>query len=287
MGTGLAASGRLDPAARERTLAAIADYVVIAAQHDASLACIATSAMRRASDGAAFADAVTALCGVEPRVLSGDEEATYSFLGATREAAGAACVAVLDVGGGSTELAVDVPAEARARDRVAFTHSVEVGAVRLAERFPALLGGVALDAPARAGVLERARADVAAVLAPFAASPKPERAVVVGGTAFTAAAMIAGGPLRDGVRMTQQQRTDLLEALLERDLDARRELPFIRPQRADILPAGIVIVDEAARRLGIADLDVSVADLLDGFLASAEYDRVARPARRTGPSPSG
>jgi exopolyphosphatase/pppGpp-phosphohydrolase len=62
---------------------------------------------------------------------------------------------------------------------------------------------------------------------------------------------------------------------LARDLDARKALPFIRPQRADILPAGIAIIDEACRILGVPDVTVSVDDLLAGYLASRAYtDRV-------------
>jgi exopolyphosphatase/guanosine-5'-triphosphate,3'-diphosphate pyrophosphatase len=275
LGTGLQHTGRLDPDARERTLSAIADYMYITREHGALVACIATSAMRRAADGADFTAAVRALTGTEPHILSGDEEATYSFLGATRTLDGDEPIAVLDVGGGSTELAVDVPAEARRRGAVAYTCSVEVGAVRLAERHPALFGGAALAPAERARILAAARADAAGLLAPFADAPPPVRLVVVGGSAFTAAAMVAVAPLRDGVTMSAPQRTELLDALLARDLDARKALPFIRPQRADILPAGIAIIDEACRILGVPDVTVSVDDLLAGYLASRAYtDRV-------------
>jgi exopolyphosphatase/guanosine-5'-triphosphate,3'-diphosphate pyrophosphatase len=280
LGTGLQHTGRLDPAARERTLSAIADFMLATREHGAALACIATSAMRRAADGADFTAAVRVLTGAEPHILTGDEEATYSFLGATQTLEGDEPVAVLDVGGGSTELAVDVPREARRRAAVEYTCSVEVGAVRLAERHPALLGGAALEPAERAQVLSAARADAAAILAPFAAAPKPARLIVVGGSAFTAAAMVAAAPLRYGVTMDALQRAALLDTLLARDLDARKALPFIRPQRADILPAGIAIIDEACRILGVPDVTVSVDDLLAGYLASRSY---AERALHTGP----
>jgi exopolyphosphatase/guanosine-5'-triphosphate,3'-diphosphate pyrophosphatase len=278
LGAGLQSTGRLDPGACERTLAAIGDYIKIAHDHGAHVACIATSAMRRAADGADFTAAVRRLTGVEPHVLSGDEEATFSFLGATHALAGDEPIAVLDVGGGSTELAIDVPGEARRRAAVAYTCSVEVGAVRLAERHPALLGSVALAPAERAQVLAAARADAAVILAPFAQAPPPARLVVVGGSAFTAAAMVAAAPLRDGVTMNAAQRAALQDALLSRNLDERKALPFIRPQRADILPAGIVIIDEACRILGVPDVTVSVEDLLAGYLASRDYAERAVPA---------
>jgi exopolyphosphatase/guanosine-5'-triphosphate,3'-diphosphate pyrophosphatase len=275
LGTGLQHAGRLDPAARERTLAAIADYVQAVRAHGATLACIATSAMRRAADGAEFTAAVRRLTGAEPHILTGDEEATYSFLGATRALGGEDPIAVLDVGGGSTELAIDVPDVAQRHSAVAYTCSVEVGAVRLAERHPALLGGIALNAAERARVLGRARADAAAILAPFAGAPPARRLVVVGGSAFTAAAMVAQAPLRDGVTLDPLQRAELLDTLLACDLDARKALPFIRPQRADILPAGLAIIDEVCRILAIPAVTVSVDDLLVGYLCSSAYTQRA------------
>ncbi len=271
LGSGLAQSGHLDPAARERTLAAVDDYVRVVREHRARVAVIATSAMRRASDGASFAAELRARTGAEPRVLSGDEEATYSFLGATHRFAGAETVGVLDVGGGSSELAVDVPARAHASKRVDFTISVEIGAVRLADRHPTLLGATALAPAERTALVTETRADIAAVLEPYAAAPRPDRLLAVGGTAFTAAAMIAAAPLRDGVTMTHADRTALIDALLSRDLDERKALPFIRSQRADILPAGLLIIDEACAVLAVDTISVSVDDLLAGFLRSDEY----------------
>jgi exopolyphosphatase/guanosine-5'-triphosphate,3'-diphosphate pyrophosphatase len=270
LGSGLKESGALDPDAKRRTLAVIERYMAQVREHGASVDCIATSAMRRASDGEAFAREVAALVGIEPRVLSGDEEAGYSFLGATRKLDGDP-VAVLDVGGGSTELAVDVPAEARRRGTVARTLSLEIGAVRLAERHRALMGQSVLDPPARRALEREARADAAAVLAPLAEIRGVATLVAVGGTAFTEAAMVAQAPLRDGVRMARGDNAALLDALLARELAARKEMPFIRPQRADILPAGIVVIDEACRLLGVDGATVSVDDLLAGYLNSPAY----------------
>jgi exopolyphosphatase/guanosine-5'-triphosphate,3'-diphosphate pyrophosphatase len=275
LGTGLRHTGRLDPAACERTLAVVDEYVGVVRSHGARVACIATSAMRRASDGDAFAAELERRIGAPPRVLSGDEEAAFSFLGATASVTAGERVGVLDVGGGSSELAVDVPARARERNRVAFTVSAEIGAVRLAEAHPEILGAEALEEGDRSAVSGAAREDVRAALLPYAAAPRPDRLMVVGGTAFTAAAMIGNGPLRDGVRMSHGQRLSLIDALLARTLDERKAMPFIRPQRADILPAGLLIIDEACDALGIDAVTVSVDDLLAGYLASAEYDEIA------------
>jgi exopolyphosphatase/guanosine-5'-triphosphate,3'-diphosphate pyrophosphatase len=275
LGTGLQQTGHLDPDARARTLAAVDDYLTVVRSHGARVACIATSAMRRATDGASFAADLEARVGIPPRILSGDEEAIYSFLGATAALTGDEIMGVLDVGGGSSELAVDVPSAARDHGRVGFTVSVEIGAVRLSERHPVLLGAAALDAAAREAAVDAARDDIRATLTPYDGAPRPQRLIAVGGSAFTAAAMIADAPLRDGVAMSHRERVALIDALLARNLDDRKAMPYIRPQRADILPAGLLIIDEACARLGIDTLTVSVEDLLAGYLASDEYDRAA------------
>ncbi len=277
IGTGIGTTGTLDPAARERTLAAIDDYVEIARSLGVTESdSIATSALRRASNGAEFAEQVAKRVGIAPRVLSGDEEATYSFLGATASRDGDDPIAVLDVGGGSTELAIDVPRRARSDGAVAKTLSVEIGAVRLSERHPALLGARALDPNERRALAEEARADAVAILRPFGAVRGFTELIAVGGTVFTAAAMIAGG-VRDGATMTHADCLHLIDDLLARDLDGRKVLPHIRPQRADILPAGLIVVDEACRLLGVDRCTVSEADLLLGYLMSPAFRAVGFP----------
>jgi len=280
IGAGLGTTGTIDPAARERTLAAIDEYAAQArALGTTAVDAIATSALRRASDAEAFATDVAARAGVAPRILSGTEEATYSFLGATAAHDGSAEIAVLDVGGGSTELAVDSPARARATGAVRRVMSLEIGAVRLSERHRALLGADALDASERQALEEEARADSASVLAPFATERGFGELIAVGGTVFTAAAMVAGG-VRDGATMTAAGRRRLIDELLARDLDARKAMPNIRPQRADILPAGLIVVDEACRLLGVGAFTVSEADLLLGYLTSPEFRAVPLPPKR-------
>ena len=281
LGAGIGATGEIEPAARGRTLAAIEEYVELCrARHVEAIDAIATSALRRARDGAAFAAQVERLTGVAPRVLSGDEEASYSFLGATAGRDATHAVAVLDVGGGSTELAIDVPAHARDVHRVAFALSLEIGAVRLAERHRELLGARALSPADARRVEAQARADAGAVLARLASVDAFDALIAVGGTVFTAAGMLSSGTGYDGVRMTHAQREALVAALLERDLAERKRMPFIRPQRADILPAGLIVVDEACRLLNVDELVVSEADLLQGYLTSRAFRAIPFPPKR-------
>ena len=104
LGEGLRESGTLGDDAMQRTLEAIATFVERARQHDACVSCIATSAVRRASNRESFAGRVAALPGADLHVLDGEAEAAASFDGATYGATPSATrIAVLDVGGGSTE----------------------------------------------------------------------------------------------------------------------------------------------------------------------------------------
>lgn len=279
IGTGIGVTGAIDPGARARTLTAIDDYCAIARDAGTqAIDAVATSALRRASDGGAFGEEVARRVGVAPRVLGGEEEATYSFLGATATRAGDENVAVLDVGGGSTELAVDAPGHARASGHVGRTFSLEIGAVRLSERHRELLGAQGLATDERRRVEGAARADAAAILQPYGTVRGFGELIVVGGTAFTAAAMVAGG-LRDGTRMTRDDANRLIEALLARNLESRKRLAHIRPQRADILPAGLIVVDEACRLLGVDAFTISEADLLLGYLTSPAFRGVRLPER--------
>ncbi len=274
LGRGLDAGGKLDPAARERTLETIRGYMNDVTAHRAHIDVVATSALRRADDAAAFSDAVEAVTGVAPRIISGDEEAAYSFAGAAWGVDASGRIGVLDVGGGSTELAVGT------RDVIERTISLEIGAVRLSEKFPALLGERALDHEARVALVARARGVCDAVLAPLSEFEPFADLLAVGGTVFTAAAMLSGDPYRDGVRIDRAQRLEIVDDLLARALPERRAMPNIRPQRADILPAGLIIVDTACDRLEIDALHVSHADLLAGYLRSPQYRAVVAPGTR-------
>jgi exopolyphosphatase/guanosine-5'-triphosphate,3'-diphosphate pyrophosphatase len=274
LGRGLDAGGKLDPQARELTLETIRAYMADVRARRAPVDVIATSALRRADDAAQFVGAVQAITGVAARIISGDEEAAYSFAGATWGARATGRVGVLDVGGGSTELAVGT------RAAIERTISLEIGAVRLSEKFPALLGETALDRDAGSALVARARAACDAILAPLGGFEPFDELLAVGGTVFTAAAMLSGDPLLDGVRIDRVQRRAIVDDLLARDLPSRRSMANIRPQRADILPAGLIIVDAACERLRIDALRVSHADLLAGYLRSPEYRGVAAPAAR-------
>ncbi|MBC5800271.1 MAG: hypothetical protein GIX03_09915 [Candidatus Eremiobacteraeota bacterium] len=263
LGEGLRESGTLAPEAIERTLDAVTAFVARAQRRGAELSAIATSAVRRANDGAAFAERVRAIAGVPLEILDGETEAAYSFRGAT---AGAPCdgsrIAVVDVGGGSTECAVGRNGQPEK------VRSFEIGSVRLAEAFPALQGA-APGARARAAAAG-ARAVAAGVLAGAAELGPVDHVRAVAGSPATIAAVAQGSDVERvaGSMLTLQRLDATLEQLLELNLEARRALPGMLPQRADVIVGGGIVLSETLRALGTRAAQVERNDLLLGYLLS-------------------
>jgi len=259
LGANLKEAGPLDPEARERTLGVINDYAREIHGYGADAGAIATSAMRRASDGEQFTHEVERRLGTRLQILSGPREAELSFIGATADRTHDEPVGVIDVGGGSTEYAAG---KGHVEGRV----SCEIGAVRLSEAIPALLGAeVPKDIPA---LEKEAREFARARLAPLADFLHPSGVFAVGGTMFNAAAIVSDRERDDidGIVLTRATLGDLARRFLAIDTPVRRVQPRISPQRADIFPAGLLIVDEALGILNVAACTVSQRDLLYGYL---------------------
>jgi len=262
LGEGLGDRGTLSAAGAQRTLTALVGFAERARLRGAEPVAIATSAMRRASDAAAFGERVREATGATPVVLSGYDEAVASYVGATYSDAPAAgaSVAVLDIGGGSTEFAFGQ--ESTLRDAA----SLEFGSVRIAERFPDLRGSTA-GTPARQAA-SRARAAVSEALRSIRLEGAVDELRCVAGTPLTLAALAAQTSVEHvgGSVLTRDAVDAVLERLLECDLEERRGLPGMLAQRADILPAGAIILSEAMRALRVSSGRATVDDLLLGYL---------------------
>ena len=232
LGEGVDASRRLLPAAVERVLAALAEYVVELDRHGVAVVlAVATSAVRDAANGAEFLARVEAATGLPTRLLSGEEEAEL-----TRRGVGALDDGTLlvDIGGGSTELVLG-----------SFRRSLDVGSVRLSERF---LG----SDPPRPEELAAAAEHVRALLPPL----DVRAAVGVAGT--VAQLELLAGPLTAGAVEAELARLAALP------LAERRQLPGLEPARAPVIVGGAVIAREVIHRYGLDRLVFSERDLLDG-----------------------
>lgn len=260
LGEGVRESGRLAPAAVERTLAVVARFADVARRYDADLAGIATSALRRAEDAEAFAERFAALAGVALRVIDGFTEAAASFTGATYGTVASGRVAVLDVGGGSTECAAGTGGALEA------AVSCEIGSVRVSELFPALTGREP-GAPARAAA-GAARVFVRGALARLGELPPVTSVRAVAGTPATLEALELSSDVEHvrGRRLTRAAIEAWLTRMLDATLAERKAFPGMIEQRADILPGGALIVAEALSLLGCDEAVIETNDLLLGYL---------------------
>jgi exopolyphosphatase/guanosine-5'-triphosphate,3'-diphosphate pyrophosphatase len=272
IGEGVDATGRIADDALERTLAVARFYAAVVAEAAAErVAVIATSALRDAANRDAFAAGIRDVLGVDPRVVSGDDEARLAFAGAVRMLPrhdGPALV--VDIGGGSTELVLgeraDGPVEAR---------SVDVGSVRLTERH------LHSDPPTKAEV-ERARADVAEALDVVAEAVDLARARTLVGVAGTVTTLTAhaltlptyDAEAVDGAVLPVGVLRAACEDMLIRSRASRAELPYLEQGRVDVIGAGALIwgeiLDRVQREAGVREVVTSEHDLLDGvawFLA--------------------
>jgi exopolyphosphatase/guanosine-5'-triphosphate,3'-diphosphate pyrophosphatase len=260
LGEGLRERGRLTDEAMHRTLGAVrAHERAIRGRAERTFA-IATSAMRRAENGAEFARDVEAIVGTRLHVLRGEEEAVASYRGAIAgvEIPPGATVGVVDTGGGSTEYAVGV---GTIPERVA---SCEIGAVRLTEICPGLAG---TSGGVDAQTLERARSVARALLTPLSALPLVDRLVLVGGSATTTAAVLRGDRRPFVTADLDRARVEhVLRLLLGMPLEQRKTLPGMNPQRSDILPAGLIVLGEVLSLTGQTHAAVTSSDLLLGYL---------------------
>jgi exopolyphosphatase/guanosine-5'-triphosphate,3'-diphosphate pyrophosphatase len=273
IGEGLGERGRLGEEPMRRTLEAIGHFARTVKGHYVRLFAVATSALRRADNGEEFAQRVQEALGSPLRILSGEEEATASYRGALTvfEPLRGERVGVLDVGGGSTEYAAGVSMQPES------VISCEIGAVRLTESVPQLAGR---DARPDENQIENARAIARKALEPLAKQAPVEHVAFVGGSATTAAGILRGR--RTPFQTFPLSRSTLqsaLERLLAMPLEERKQVAGMKPQRADILPAGIIVLESAMEILGCDEAVASTADLLLG-VALQERDAMAgRPFR--------
>lgn len=266
LGAGVDRTGRLDPRAVERTLAALAGYARLADRHRAErVRMVATSATRDAVDRSDFVGAARAILGVQPEVVSGAEEARLSYAGAVHDlpVVAAAPYLVVDIGGGSTEL---IRGDSRNPLAVRAGVSVDVGCVRLSERH-------LRDAPPSSAQVAAARAEISAALdAAAAAVTLDSTGTLVGlaGTVTTVAAIHLGLPAYDSTlihhsRVSAQGVASITERLLTSTREQIAAMPVMHPGRVDVIAAGALVLHCVLERCGAAEVLVSEHDILDGI----------------------
>lgn len=231
IGRSLDGERRIPEEKMDETAATVAAQVAAARALGAdAVRAVATAAIRAASNAAELAEAVDRRAAVQLDVLDGEDEARLAFRGASYVTGGTGALAVVDVGGGSTEIGVG-----DARGELAYAQSVPVGSSTLAERH------LSSDPPQRDHI-EAARAEAADALAGIE-PPAVERAVAVGGSA-SSLQLMAGPDLNTA---TLDAALSVLLADASSAVASRFELA---PERVRLLPAGLVVLEQVSRRLG-------------------------------------
>ncbi|MEU3099247.1 Ppx/GppA phosphatase family protein [Streptomyces sp. NPDC006967] len=269
LGQGVDRTGRLAPEALERTFAACREYAELIKEHGAErLRFVATSASRDAENRDVFVRGVLDILGVEPEVVTGDQEAELSFTGATRELTGRTDLRrpflVVDIGGGSTEFVVG-------DDHVRAARSVDVGCVRMTERH--LVRDGAVSDPPTGEQIAAMRADIEAALDRAGETvPLREAHTLVGlaGSVTTVSAIAQDLPAYDSEAIHHSrvsvERVREISAWLLRSTHAERAaVPSMHPGRVDVIGAGALVLLAVMERIGAQEVVVSEHDILDGI----------------------
>lgn len=279
LATDLARTGRLASQAVETTLATLTRFHQIATGHAVQrMRAIATSAVRDAENGSEFCRLAEERLGLPVEVISSQEEGRLAFLSVARafDITGRQ-VAVVDIGGGSTEI---VLASSGLIDRV---YATRLGAVRLAEQCGLANRVTELELKVAVQYVDKQ-------LKKRVGKPSlvPSTLYGTGGTFTAIANMLAAReghtelPLR-GYRVKRATIHHLLTDLAAMTLDERTKVPGLNPRRADIIVAGLLVVERALRHLSVNMVQIHTRGVRDGLLLDMLEEgepRLISPAER-------
>ncbi len=261
LGQGVDKTGEFHPEAIERTLNAVDAFTSeIRRRGVEKIRFCATSASRDATNRDLFLNGVHDRLGIYPEVISGNEEASLSFRGATQELSQAESpFLVVDIGGGSTEFVYGSTS-------VEHVKSVNIGCVRMAERH------FHNDPPTHSEI-ETARADIQEAIS-IAAGIVPittaRTLVAVAGTATTVAAAALDLPEYDRysihlARIQAEKVHTISKLFLSMNHDERAALGYMHPGRVDVITAGALVLSEVMSATGAKEFVASESDILDGM----------------------
>ncbi|WP_439663186.1 Ppx/GppA phosphatase family protein [Lentzea sp. HUAS TT2] len=269
LGQGVDATGRLHPDAIERTRQALLDYARTMQRKGVEIArMVATSATRDASNRDEFFGMTEAILGAPAEVITGDEEARLSYLGAVADLdPDEGPFLVTDLGGGSTEFVLGSGTEVEA------ARSMDIGCVRLTERF------IKSDPPTKDEIEQAEAFARAAVKEAFEVVPveKTKTWIGVAGTVTTLSALVQGLEVYNSddihlSRITLDNVREITDRILSMTHDDRASLGPMHPGRVDVICGGAVVLraiaEELENRAGIRTLVCSEHDILDGIAFS-------------------
>ena len=265
MGRGVDHTNLICSEAIEEVCSVIADYKARYEELGVDrVMAIATSAVRDAVNGEAFIAELRERFDLDARLLTGEEEANLTYLGATAHRTGDELTLVCDIGGGSTELVVG------SGNAVGFHTSLQAGTIRQSERH-------LTSDPPNTHELEDLAADIRNLIErAIAADPhaRATHAIAVAGTPSSLAAIDQELKSYDrdrvhGHRLPLGRIQRMLSRLSSLPLAERLHVPGMHPGRAPTIVTGTVILVQVMRAFGLQEVEVSELDILHGSALSA------------------
>jgi exopolyphosphatase/guanosine-5'-triphosphate,3'-diphosphate pyrophosphatase len=261
LGQGVDKTNSFHPDAISRTLAATEKFAsLIKSKGVEKIRFCATSATRDASNRNLFIDGVRDILGIEVEVIPGEEEATLSFLGATKELdQQQAPFLVVDIGGGSTEFVIG-------SDQVSAAKSVNIGCVRMSERHLNQQPPTSAQIQSAIIDIDKAIAEAAAVV-PITTA---QTLVAVAGTATTvaAAALDLAEYDRYAIHLSRisAEKVHKVAAMFQRiTRDEIAKLGYMHSGRVDVITAGALVLSRVMAATGATEFVASESDILDGI----------------------
>ena len=261
LGQGVDKTNSFHPDAISRTLAATEKFAsLIKSKGVEKIRFCATSATRDASNRNLFIDGVRDILGIEVEVIPGEEEATLSFLGATKELdQQQAPFLVVDIGGGSTEFVIG-------SDQVSAVKSVNIGCVRMSERHLNQQPPTSAQIQSAIIDIDKAIAE-AAVVVPITTA---QTLVAVAGTATTvaAAALDLAEYDRYAIHLSRisAEKVHKVAAMFQRlTRDEIAKLGYMHSGRVDVITAGALVLSRVMAATGATEFVASESDILDGI----------------------
>jgi exopolyphosphatase/guanosine-5'-triphosphate,3'-diphosphate pyrophosphatase len=264
LGENLASTGSISPAAFARAVDAMSRIrKLIDGLKVSEVEAVATSAVRSASNGVELVGVLTRELGREIRIISGEEEAELVARSVRHnfDMSGKRYM-IIDIGGGSVEIMSAVA------NHIESSFSLELGAVRMTDRF-------LTSDPVKAGQIEQLRSFVRAELKKVFSDERPAVQTFIGsgGTVTALASMVMNQRKQaystsHGYEVLRSEVVHLLAMLQRKDMKSLRTVPGLNPDRADIICAGLVVIDELMKYFGANMLLVNERGIREGLIIS-------------------
>jgi exopolyphosphatase / guanosine-5'-triphosphate,3'-diphosphate pyrophosphatase len=264
LGENLASSGAISPAAFARAVDAMSRIrKLIDGLKVSEVEAVATSAMRSATNGGELVEVLTRELGREIRIISGEEEAELVAKSVRHnfDMSGKRYM-IIDIGGGSVEIMSAVA------NHVESSFSLDLGAVRMTDRF-------LTSDPVRTTDISKLKRFVRSELKTVFAEERPavQTFICSGGTITALASMVMSMRRQTystshGVEVLRSEVVHLLAMLVRKDIKSLRNVPGLNPDRADIIVAGLVVIDELMKYFGANMMLVNERGIREGLIIS-------------------